>query len=127
MSTMNIKIEGERVKPEDGNYLVEINCDDAIIIYSNITGAVMNPDQNGELSYTRKVEAWVNGLKKPTDVFTRLSQIVLRVFMDSPDQKNNEYNLVNFIQILITQAGLEGKVRLRLGEELIANSKEGQL
>jgi len=124
---MNIKIEGERVKPEDGNYLVEINCDDAIIIYSNITGAVMNPDQNGELSYTRKVEAWVNGLKKPTDVFTRLSQIVLRVFMDSPDQKNNEYNLVNFIQILITQAGLEGKVRLRLGEELIANSKEGQL
>lgn len=127
MSNMNIKIEGERVKPEDGNYLVEINCDDAIIIYSNITGAVMNPDQNGELSYTRKVEAWVNGLKKPTDVFTRLSQIVLRVFMDSPDQKNNEYNLVNFIQILITQAGLEGKVRLRLGEELIANSKEGQL
>jgi len=124
---MNIKIEGERVKPEDGHYLVEINCDDAIIIYSNITGAVMNPDQNGELSYTRKVEAWVNGLKKPTDVFTRLSQIVLRVFMDSPDQKNNEYNLVNFIQILITQAGLEGKVRLRLGEELIANSKEGQL
>lgn len=101
----------------------EIDCDDAIIICSNINGAVIGVSKNGDPAYTRDVSVWVGGFGSMPDVYTRLSQGVLQMFMSSENERVNQFNLVNLIQFLIANGGLSDKVRLSLSEDLV-NGKE---
>lgn len=119
-----IKITAEGNFKSLGNKKAEILCDDAIIIFSKINGAVMGAAKNGDPSFTREVNAWVVGFDTTPDVYTRISQGVLQLFSASEDEKANQYNLINLIQFLITNGGLRDKVRLSISEELIHNTKE---
>lgn len=112
--------------PKEGNKTFETACDDAIMIFSNINGAVMGAAKNGDPAYTRKVSAWCGGFASSSEVLTRLSQGALQIFTASDNQEANEYNLVNFIQFLIDHGGLKDKVHLSVSEELIANTREGK-
>lgn len=121
MKPINISIDGEFKYAEVKHD--EIECDDAILIFSTINGAVIGKSQNGDPAYTRDVSAWVGGFKSIPDVYTRLSQGVLQIFTDSENERLNQYNLVNLIQFLIVNGGLSDHVRLSLSEKFV-NKKE---
>lgn len=121
MKPVKISVTGEF--KQVGEQHSKIECEDAIIIYSTINGAVMGISQNGDPAYTRDVSAWVGGFDSMPDVYTRLSQGVLQMFMQSENKRVNQFNLVNLIQFLITNGGLSNQVRLSLSEEFI-NGKE---
>lgn len=103
----------------------EIECDDAVVIYSNINGTVIGISKNGAPAFTRDISVWVEGFESIPDVYTRLSQGVLQMFMNSENERINQFNLVNLIQFLIVNGGLSDKVRLSLSEDLV-NGKEIQ-
>lgn len=111
---------------EQGDRRTEIPCDDAIIIFSNVNGAVMNTGKQGDGSLTRQVDAYCVGFPTQPDMMTRLSQAILPLIMQSEDAKINQYNMVNLLQFLITNSGLEDKVKLYVSEELIANTEGGK-
>ncbi len=111
---------------EQGDRSTEISCDDAIIIFSNVNGAVMNTGKQGDGSLTRQVDAYCVGFPSQPDMMTRLSQAILPLIMQSEDAKINQYNMVNLLQFLITNSGLEDKVKMYVSEELIANTEGGK-
>lgn len=111
---------------EQGDRSTEISCDDAIVIFSNVNGAVMNAGKQGEGSLTRQVDAYCVGFPAQPDMMTRLSQAILPLIMQSDDKKINQYNMVNLLQFLIINSGLEDKAKLYVSEELIANAKGGK-
>lgn len=121
MKPIKISIRGEF--KQAGEKHEEIECDDAIIIFSSINGAVMGASKNGDPAYTRDVSAWVGGFDSMPDVYTRLSQGVLQMFLNSENERNNQFNLVNLIQFFIANGGLADQVRLSLSEEFV-NRKE---
>lgn len=121
MKPIKISIDGEF--KQAGEPHNEIECDDAILIFSSINGAVMGISKNGEPAYTRDVSVWVGGFDSMPDVYTRLSQGVLQMFMNSEDKRINQFNLVNLIQFLIANGGLSDQVKLSLSEKFV-NGKE---
>lgn len=121
MKPIKISINGEF--KQAGEQHNEIECDDAILIFSSINGAVMGISKNGEPAYTRDVSVWVGGFDSMPDVYTRLSQGVLQMFMNSEDKRINQFNLVNLIQFLIANGGLSDQVKLSLSEKFV-NGKE---
>lgn len=124
MKQIKISIDGDfKQKGPDHN---EIECDDAVVIYSNINGAVIGTSKNGDPAFTRDVSVWVGGFGSMPDVYTRLSQGVLQMFMSSENERVNQFNLVNLIQFLIANGGLSDKVRLSLNEDFVNNGKEIQ-
>lgn len=121
MKPIKISIDGDfKQKGADYN---KIECDDAVIIYSNVNGAVIGTSKNGDPVFTRDVSVWVGGFGNMPDVYTRLSQGVLQMFTCSENERVNQYNLVNLIQFLIANGGLSDKVCLSLSENFI-NGKE---
>lgn len=117
MKPIKISIDGDF--KQTGPDHSEIECDDAVVIYSNINGAVMGISKNGDPAFTREVSAWVGGFGSMTDVYTRLSQGVLQMFMNPENERINQFNLVNLIQFLIVNGGLSDKVRLSLSEDFV--------
>lgn len=121
MKPIKISIDGDF--KQAGEQHNEIECDDAILIFSSINGAVMGISKNGDPAYTRDVSAWVGGFDSMPDVYTRLSQGVLQMFTNSENERINQFNLVNLIQFLIANGGLSDQVKLSLSEKFI-NGKE---
>lgn len=121
MKPIKLSIEGDFKEKGPGHS--EIECDDAVVIYSSINGAVIGASKNGDPAFTRDVSVWVGGFRSMPDVFTRLSQGVLRMFTNSESERVSQFNLVNLIQFLIANGGLSDKVRLSLSEDFV-NGKE---
>lgn len=121
MKPIKISVDGHF--KQNGPEHSEIGCDDAVVIFSNINGAVMGVSKNGAPAFTRDVSVWMGGFESMPDVYTRLSQGVLQMFMSSENERVNQFNLVNLIQFLIANGGLSDKVRLSLNEDFVNNGK----
>ena len=107
---------------EKGANNIDIACDDAIIIFSNVDGAVMDAGKDGEGSLTRQTSAYCVGFTSQPEMMTRLSQGIFPLIMQSDDQKINQYNLVNLLQFLIVNGGLEKDAKLYVSEKLMGNT-----
>lgn len=103
-----------------------IDCDDAIIIYSNIDGAVLNATADGDPAYTRKVGICVGGFRADSELFTRLSQAIIQVITQTGDKEAVRHNLLNFLVFVIEHSILKGQVSLHVREGFIDNTKEGK-
>lgn len=104
-----------------------IECDDAIVISSNINGAVLNATAEGDPSYTRNVGVWVGGFRAASEMLTRLSQAIIQVISQTGDEKAVKYNLLNFLVFVIDRSILKGQVSLHVREGFIDNTKEGSI
>lgn len=122
MKPIKISVDGDF--KQQGIKHNDIECDDAIVIYSGINGAVMGASKNGEPAFTREVSTWVGGFGSMSDVYTRLSQSVLQMFINSQNEQINQFNLVNLIQFLITNGGLSDHVKLSVSEEFVSRKGE---
>lgn len=117
---IKIKIEGQFKGV--GEKRASINCDDYILIYSEVNGATYDPDSDKEPSLTREVSAGIGGFPSAADMYDRLTQATVQMFQMSNDQKVNDYNLINYICNLINFSGLGDKVTLSVSEEYMANA-----
>lgn len=104
-----------------------IECDDAIVISSNIDGAVLNATADGDPAYTRKVGVWVGGFRTAGELFTRLSQAIIQVITQTGDEEAVKHNLLNFLVFVIEHSTLKSQVSLHVREGFIDNTKEGSV
>lgn len=107
--------------PED----LSMECDDAVIIALSINGGRLHAAANGDPSFTRDVNLWAGGFRSKADLYTRLSQAVIQVLMQTGDCKETEHNLLNFLIFVIENSLLKGKASLHVKEQLLDNTKEG--
>lgn len=121
MKPIKISVDGDF--KQKGKQQAEIECDDAIVIYSKINGAVLGTAKTGEPVFTRDVSTWVGGFSSMPDVYTRLSQGILQLFMSSKNERVNQYNIVNLIQFLINNGGLSDDVRLSISEGFVSGKE----
>lgn len=110
-----------------GEKRFDLDCDDAIIIFSKINGAFLGNTEAEKAVLTREVGAWVGGFDDEPGLYDRLSQAVLQIFSSYVDEKISNYNLINFIQFLINNSNLRDKATIRVSENLISNTAKGGL
>lgn len=122
----NIELKGVLRTASGNSQEIEISGDDAVVIVSNITGAVLGAAANGDPSYTREVDIWAGGFCTKGDLFSRLAEATVQVFSDGGG-KSVEHNLVNFIMFIINNSSLKGKVSLHVKEDLIETGRKGGL
>lgn len=111
---INITITGEF--PNEGQQTAEISCDDALVIFSNVNGAVMGKAQDGGPAMTRDITAWCGGFKHTTDMYDRLTAAALNLFGTASTKEIAEYNLLNYLMALINNSTLRGRVEVRVSD-----------
>ena len=126
MKPIKINVSGQFDMNEKKGF--EKECDDAIIITSSVTGAVMDKTKNGDPTYTRQVDAWIGGFKTMPDMFTRLSEAVIQLITHGQPEHIAKHNLLSFIMFVVNNSMLKGSVKVSVNEDLLnGNTKEGNV
>lgn len=122
MGPFNITVDTADTEPVERVLQRDVN--DAILIYSEIDGVLLNVAKDGEPSYTRDVSVWCDGFKSQAEIYTRLSQAVIEVIGGTKNKDVAKYNLINFMVFLINHSGNDD-ITIHVGEKYIKNTKEG--